>query len=85
MIYEEIHRYSCSNNNVHLKLAYRKITKKKKINCDWLGLQIMILNLYNSMFYWDFNNPFFIADSMRNFIHFTCNVPFCVQKYFFIY
>lgn len=44
----------------------------------------MILNLYNSMFYWDFNNSlFFIADSMRSFIHSTCNVLFCVQMYFF--
>lgn len=31
MIYEEIYRYFCFNNNVYLKLVYRKIIKKIKL------------------------------------------------------
>lgn len=73
-----------SSNNVHLKLANRKKKSQKNSSVDRQGLQIRIPNLYNCMFYWYFNNPFFIADSMSRFIHSTCDVSF-VQMCFFTY
>lgn len=91
---EEIHRYSYSSNNVHLKLAYRK-KKHQKITflvtvCkSWFCNSMFywdfnnLYYVYNCIFYWDFNNPFFIY-SMCRFIPFTCDVSlFQFSFYFF--